>query len=104
VVSVRVRYEKTAAEENDGRIDVFDLYISRTFLETRRSDEVSQLSIKVDQLKRSNEVTKVGTTPMAERIAYRTRIRPAPQVVSGHISTYPVLVLASNSIGINTEM
>jgi hypothetical protein len=60
VVSVRVRYEKTATEENDGRIDVFDLcelYISRTFLETRRSDEVSQLSIKVDELKQSNKVT-----------------------------------------------
>jgi hypothetical protein len=55
VVSVRVRYlyEKAGAEENDGRIDVFDLcdlYISQNFLETRQSDEVSQLSIKVDEI------------------------------------------------------
>jgi hypothetical protein len=64
-------------EGNHGQIDAVDLcglFTSRTFLGINQSDEVSELSIKVTkfrQLKRSNEVTKVTTTPYNPRFVLR---------------------------------
>jgi hypothetical protein len=55
---------KNGGEGNDGQIDASDLcglFTSRTFLGIHQSDEVSEVAIKVMNLrefKRSNEVTK----------------------------------------------
>jgi hypothetical protein len=80
VVSVRVRYlyEKTGAEENDGRIDVFDLCefcapheLSWKLSKVTKFHNFPSKLTKLRKLKQSNEVTnsKVGTT----RLRFRSR-------------------------------
>jgi hypothetical protein len=72
-------YEKNGGGGNDGQL-ICVSYISRTFLETRQSDEVSELSIKVTKLrklKRSNKVTKVGTTRPIPRIFISPTLHPS---------------------------